>query len=116
PGGQHHPGLDLRPAPGVAEVGDLRLLVQVTADPVAHEGPHHPEAVALAVRLYRVGNVAEPVPGAALHDGLVEAFAGDVQQLLHARLHRAHRQGDRAVRVVALDDASEIEAHDVALS
>ena len=36
-------------------------------------------------RLHRVGDVAEPVARPALHDGLVEALAGDVEQLLHPR-------------------------------
>ena len=82
------PALSTGPASRVAEVRDLRLLVERPADAVAHEGAHHPEAVALAVGLHRVGDVAEPVARPALHDGLVQALPGDVEELLHPRRHR----------------------------
>ncbi len=90
--------------------------MEALADAVPHERPHHPEAVALAVRLHRVGDVAQAVAGPALHDRLVEALARHVEQLLDPRRHRAHRQRDRAVRIVALDDAAQIEPDDVALA
>jgi hypothetical protein len=80
--------------------------VELAADAVPHEGAHHPEAVALAVALHRVGDVTQPVTGPALDYGLVEALPGDVQQLLHPRRHRPHRQRDGAVGVVAFHDAA----------
>ena len=51
---------------------------------------------------------------AALHDGLVQALAGDVEELLDPRRHRAHRQGDRAVRVIPPHDTAEVQPDDVA--
>src|SRR5690348_7096120 len=64
--GEHHSRLHDGTAARVTEVRDLGLLVEALADPVPHEGPHHPEAVALAVRLHRVGDVTQAVTGPAL--------------------------------------------------
>src|SRR5262245_34893471 len=105
--GQHHAGLHDLAGARVAEVRHLRVFVKRPPDAVAHERPDHAESMALAVRLDGVADVAEPVARPALHDGLVEALARHVEELLHARGHRAHRQRDRAVRVVALDDAAQ---------
>src|SRR6266849_4928355 len=80
--GQHHAGLEGLSPPGLSEIRHLRLLVQRSAYPVPHEGAHHADAVALAVALHGLRDVADPVAHAALHDGLVEALAGDVQELL----------------------------------
>src|SRR5215813_1999324 len=113
--GQHHAGLEGRAAPGVAEVRHLRLFVERPTDAVAHERTHHPEAVALAVHLHGVRDVADAVAHPALDDGLVEALPRHVDELLHPRGHRAHGQGHRAVAVVTLDHAAEIEPDDVPL-
>src|SRR5262249_4176711 len=102
-------------APGIAEVRHLRLLVERPTDAVAHEGAHHPEAVALTMHLHGVRDVADAVAHPALDDGLVETLPRHVDELLYPRGHRAHRQGHRAVAVVALDHAAEIEPDDVAL-
>jgi hypothetical protein len=88
--------------------------VERPPDPVAHEGPHHPEAVALAVHLHGVGDIADAIARAALHDGFVEALACYVDQLLHPRRHRAHGKGDRAVTVISFHDTPEVEPDDVA--
>src|SRR5262249_38976181 len=40
---EHHAFLQHRPSPGLAEVRHLRLLVELLADAVSDEGPHHPE-------------------------------------------------------------------------
>src|SRR5215470_15299424 len=104
-----------RPASRVAEVRHLRLLVERSADAVPYEGAHHPEAMALAVHLHGVRDVADAIAHAALHDGLVEALPRHVDELLHPGRHRAHGEGDRAVAVVALDHATEVEPDDVAL-
>src|SRR5215813_3873314 len=113
--GQHHAGLQGRTPPGVAEVRHLRLLVKGPADAVAHEGAHHPEAVTLAMHLHGVRDVADAVAHPALDDGLVEALPRHVDELLHPGRHRAHGKGHRAVTVVALDYAAEVEPDDVAL-
>src|SRR5919197_4087032 len=42
--GQHHALLQVRPPPGLAEVGDLGVLVHVAADPLAHQRAHDREA------------------------------------------------------------------------
>src|SRR5262249_42538254 len=113
--GQHHADLEGRAAPGVAEVRHLRLLVERPTDAVAHEGAHHPAAVALTMHLHGVRDVADAVSHPALDDGFVETLPRHVDELLYPRGHRAHRQGHRAVAVVALDHAAEIEPDDVAL-
>src|SRR3989304_3073150 len=113
--GQHHAGLEPWAAPGLPEVRHLRILVELPPDAVAHEGPHHPEAVALAVALHGVRDVAEAVAGTALADGLVEALARHVEQLLPPRRDGPHRQRDGAVGVVPLDDAAQVQPDDVPL-
>src|SRR5499433_959474 len=113
--GQHHARLQGRPASRVAEVRHLRLLVERSADAVPYEGAHHPEAMALAVHLHGVRDVADAIAHAALHDGLVEALPRHVDELLHPGRHRTHGEGDRAVAVVTLDHATEVEPDDVAL-
>src|SRR5687768_8430364 len=87
--GEHHPGSELWPAAGVAEVRHLRLLVERPADPVADEGADDREAVRFHVPLDRVRNVGEPPPGRALRDRQLEAFARDVEELPNARRYIA---------------------------
>src|SRR3990170_2536018 len=113
--GEHHAGLEQGAPPGLAEVRHLRLLVERPAYPMPYERPHDAETVALALRLHGVGDVADAVPRPALHDGLVEALARDIEELLDSLGDRPDRQGDGAVAVVALDDAAEIEPDDVAV-
>src|SRR5262249_3020685 len=48
-------------------------------------------------------------------DGLIEARAGDVEQLMNLRGHVTDRKGDRAVRVIPLHDTPQVQAHDVAV-
>src|SRR5262249_8260007 len=112
---QHHAGPQLWSAAGIAEVRDLWILVQRATDAVADEGSHDRQAVALHVRLNRVGDIRQAPARPALLDGLIEALAGDVEQLLHLRGHVTDRDGDRAVRIVPIDDTPEIQAHDVAV-
>src|SRR5262245_16475089 len=114
--GQNHPGLQNDAAPRIAEIGHLRLLVQRPTDPVSDDRAHDREAVALAVRLHAVRNVAEAVPDAALNDGLVQALARDVQQLLSAGRDAPDGQRDRTVGVVVIHDAPEIEPDYVAIT
>src|SRR5215510_10483843 len=113
--GQHHARLQGGPASRVAEVRHLRLLVERPADAVTHERAHHPEAMALAVHLHGMRDVADAITHAALHDGLVEALPRYVDELLHPGRHRTHGEGNRAVAVVTLDHATEVEPDDVAL-
>src|SRR6267142_4780748 len=112
---QHHARPQLRPAPRVAEVRHLGTLVQRAADSVADERPHDREAVPLHVRLDRVRDVGEAPARPALLDGLIEALAGDVEQLLHLRGHVADGEGERAVRVVPVHDTPEVQADDIAV-
>src|SRR5207247_4150336 len=61
-----------------------------------------------------VRHVREATVGPALLDGPIQALAGDVQELLHLRGHRADRQRERTVGVVPLDDTPEVQPDDVA--
>ena len=113
--GEHHAGLEHGAPSGVAEVRHLRLLVERPPDSVIHEGTHYPEAMALAMLLHGVGDVADAIAHAALHDGFVETLPRDVDELLHPGRHRAHGERHRAITVVAFYDTPEIEPDDVAL-
>ena len=113
---QHHAGPQLRTTARIAEVRDLRLLVQGPPDPVTDEGADHREPVRLDVRLDRVRHVGESPPGPALLDGPVQALAGHVEELLDPRRYRADRQRERAVRIVPLDDTTEVQPDDVTLA
>src|SRR5262249_34341451 len=111
---QHHARFEDGAAAGLAEVRDLRLFVELLADAMADERPDDGEAVALAVGLHRVRDVAQAVAGATLHDRLVQALASHVEQFLDPWRHRSDRKRDRAVGIIAVDDAPKIEADDVA--
>src|SRR5262249_23836658 len=100
---------------GLAEVGDLRILVQVPADPVADERAHDAEAMRLDVVLHGVGDVAQTLPRSGLRDREVETLARDVEQLLDPRGHLADRHRERAVGIIPLDDTPEVQPDDVAL-
>ncbi len=89
--------------------------MQRPPDSVADERPHHAEAVGLHVPLDRVRHVGQPAIGPALLDGQLQAFPGDVEELLDRRGNRPDGQGDRAIRVVAFHDTPEVEADDVAV-
>ena len=77
------------PRPGVAVVGDLRLLVHVAADAVADERADDRQALPLDARLHRVRDVAQAVARPALLDGVEQRRLGDVQQLAGDRRDRA---------------------------
>ena len=55
------------------------------------------------------------LPGPALRDAVLQALPGHVEQLLHPRRHRPHRQRERAVGVVPLHDTPQVQPDDVAL-
>ena len=79
--GQDHALLEQRALAGLAEVGDLRVLVHVAADAVADERAHDREAVGLDLLLDGVGDVAEAVAGPALLDGGEQRALGRREQL-----------------------------------
>src|SRR5437879_3865637 len=97
---QHHARPQLRPAPRVAEVRHLGILVQRATDTVADERPHDREPVTLHVHLDGVRDVGETPARPALLDGMLEALTGDAEPPLHLRRPAAGGEGERPVSVV----------------
>src|SRR5437588_5052500 len=96
-------------------VGNLGLLMHGRPDPVADVLANDGVAGPLGHRLHSVADVGEPVAVADLGDGGLQALVGDLHQAAGVFAHLAHRDGDRRVAVVALDDGPAIEGEDVAL-
>ena len=82
---QHHARHQPRAPARLPEVRHLRVLVQLRADPVADELPHHREAVRLDVRLHRVPDVGDAVARPGLRDAEVQRLARHLQQPLAPR-------------------------------
>ncbi len=103
------------PVTRLAEVRDLRILVQVPSDAVAHERAYDAEAMGLDVPLHGVGDVAEALPEPALGDGHLETLPRHLDQFLDARWNLTDRHRERTVGVVPLDDTPEVQPDDIAL-
>ena len=100
---------------GLAEVRDVRGLVDPLPDTVPHQLAHDAVTVPLAVPLDRRGDVPDPIAHARLGDALHERLLGDRHQALHVAGDLAHGVGPRAVRVPAILLHPEVEVDDVAL-
>jgi hypothetical protein len=110
---QHHAGTELRAAPGSPKFGICGS--SCSARPIpwptnarTTANPWPPRATAPRATRPRGGGRA------GTHGWPVQTLAGDVEELLHLRGHRADRQRERAVGVVPFDDTPEVEPHDVA--
>src|SRR6202047_3500125 len=112
--GQNHAGLEARAFAGVAEVGDLGVLVHGATDSVADELADDAEAFGLAELLDGGGDVAEATADLALLDGLFERGLSDFEEFCSLGGDLADGVGDGGVGVVAVDDDSAVDGEDVA--
>src|SRR6202021_1726291 len=70
--GQYHAFPQFRTLSAGAEIGDLRLFVQLGSDPVSHELSHHAETVGLHVLLDSRPHIADRISNQHLLNALVE--------------------------------------------
>ena len=89
--------------------------MEAGSDPVPAVLAHHGIAVALGMRLHGLPDVRNAVSGTGGTNSGVESPLGDLQQTRHLLVDPADRDRGRVVAVVAVHDATEVEAHDVAL-
>jgi len=120
-GGDHrldrdrHPLREQRPPAGLAEVGDVRILVVGTADPVADEAADDGEARALDVLLHRGGDVADAVARLCLGDPGGERVAAGLEQPLGLLGDVADGEGEGAVGDVAVQRDADVDRDQIAV-
>ena len=112
--GNAHARHQTRTASGIAEVRDLRVLVQLLADTVADEGTHDGEAVLLDIGLYSVTDIPYPIAAARHLNAAMQAFFGNIQQPLGLEVDLAARIGAGIIAVEAVDLAAGVDRDDVA--
>ena len=110
-----HPLRESRPAAGVAEVRDVRVLVVVAADAVAHEALDDREAGALHDDLHGVGDVADPVAEPRLGDPCGERVLAHVEEPLRLGVDRSDGERVRAVRDRAVEGHADVDRHEAAV-
>jgi hypothetical protein len=109
------PGAQAHALAALADVRDLRRLVERPADAVAHEGAHHRAALAFGVLLDGRADVAEPRAFLHLRDRELEALARDLRHLARLRRRLADVEGGRGVAVETLVDRRDVDVDDVAV-
>src|SRR5258705_3404669 len=111
---EDHPGLQLEPGARTAVVDDLRLLVELPADPVATELANDREVMPLGEFLDGVADV--PKVGPFLHgtDATPHRLVGDLDEA--PRLDRRSADEEHAARVAmpAVPDHRHVDGDDVA--
>ncbi len=100
--GEGHPGEEARARAGSAVVGDLGVLVHLAPDPVGDQVPHDPVASGLGQGLDRVPDVPEPLAGARLLDGGLEAPSGGLEEPLGLLRNLSDRHGGGGIGHEAL--------------
>ena len=107
--------MEALPRPGGVVVGDLRVLVHLPADAVAHVIADHAVAVAFGMLLHRSGDVGDPIAHPAVPESFKEALPRHLHQLPHLRLHFSAEEGPGGVPVEPVQDGAEVTADDVAV-
>ena len=69
-------------APGISEIRNFRLLMQVASYAVTYEGTHNCKTVRLHIRLNRVGDILHTHALFGEPDALEEGLPGHVNELL----------------------------------
>src|SRR5918998_3509642 len=113
--GEGHPGQEARARAGPAVVGDLGVLVHLAPNPVGDEVPHDPVAPTLGQSLYRVPDVPEPLAGARLLGGRLEAPPGGLEEPLGLFRHLPYRDGGGGIGHEALVAHADVQRDDVPL-
>ena len=114
--GDGHAGVEALPRPGGVVVGDLRVLVHLPPDAVAHIVADHAVAVPFGVLLHGLGDVGDPIAHPAELESFEEALPRHLHQLLELRLHLPAEEGPGGVPVEPVQDGAEVAADDVAVS
>src|SRR5277367_4969495 len=114
--GQHHALLQFRALPWRTVIRQLRILVHLRADPVAHKLAHHRISVLFHPLLHRGRYISQAIPRPDLRDALLQRFPRHAQQLLALRRHLAHRDRQRRVAEVPFQLDAEIHRKNVALA
>src|SRR5262249_17247745 len=113
--GQDHPRAQGFQCPWTAVVRDLGRLVELPADAMADEVPHHAEPERLDVRLDRVADVPDAVAGPDGGDGGLQRLPGGLGEPAGLVGDLPHQDGAGRVTVEALDGDPEVELHEIAL-
>src|SRR5437588_10013358 len=99
---------------GIPEVRDLRILVVVASDPVAHERAHDRKAGVLDARLHRVRDVPDVVAGVRLGDARVTRLLADVEQPPGLGRDLTDCEGVGAVRDKPVESDADVDRDEVA--
>ena len=103
-----------RTAPGVAEVRDFGVLMQLLADTVADKAADDREAVLLDIGLYCVADIPYPVAAARHLDAAMQTLLRNIQQPLGFEVELAAPVGAGIVAIEAVDLAAGVDRNDVA--
>ena len=112
--GEDHSGLQQEAGPGPPVVHDLRLLVELPADPVAAEFADDREMVALGELLDRVADVAQPRAGLDGADAAPHRLEGCLHQALRLDRRRADVEHPARIAVPPVLDHRDVDVDDVA--
>src|SRR5208283_4867973 len=112
---QHHALGQLGALAFLAEVRNLRRLVQLRSDAVPDKFPNYAEARRFHVLLDRRSNVPNRVANLHLLDAPIERCFGYFEQLLQFRREFvAYRYRNGGVSVIAVEDHTAVDRNDVA--
>src|SRR5271170_1091809 len=113
---EHHALLQLGTLARRSVIRQLRVLVHLRADSVAHEFAHHRIPVLFYPLLHRCRYVAQAIPCPDLRDALFQRFPRHAQQLLALRRHLPNWHRQRRVAKIPAQLHSEIHRKNVALA
>ena len=89
--------------------------MKMFADAVSHQIPDHAVSEGFRVRLDRLGNIVEMIPGFGVFYTFKETFSRHFDEFCRLRTDLAYRVGPGGVRVIAFVDHAGVQADDVAL-
>src|ERR1017187_10010366 len=113
---QNHPGLQPRILIlAIHVVGDLRFLVELGADTMAHILPDNRKPVSPDVLFHRTAHVEQPVAGPHLIDGQFERFLRHPQQLAGLLADLADRHRNRRIAIIPVQLHPGVDGNDIAI-
>src|SRR3546814_550855 len=113
--GEEHAGAKLGAGAGLADMDDLRSVVEIPADAVAAEIADNAIAMALRVSLDGVRDVAQMVAGPRLLEAEHQRFVGDLDELLRLDGHVAAQIHTAGIAVPAVQERRHVDIEDVAV-
>src|SRR5206468_7349614 len=102
------------PAPGLAQLRHMRVLVHAAPNSVADQRPDDRQAVGLDALLHGVRHVTETVAGTAARDGLEQGGLRRVEQLAGYRRDLTDGERPRRVGDPPVEDDPYVDGEDVA--